>query len=235
MADDKSNKIMALHSITKSLLKAFEANANPSYALLMQAYMKDNFTFYGINAPPRRALQKPFYKSFSLLDCKELQRVIDELWAQPHRECHMAVLDLSGLIIKKTNLSWLPYWENKITSNSWWDSVDCIAPNFIGPLLIDNTSLQKEYAYKWMESDHLWLQRSAIIFQLKYKAKTNVDLLAEMILARADSKEFFIKKAGGWALREFGKTNPLWVSEFINDHESVLSALTIKEGSRRLF
>jgi 3-methyladenine DNA glycosylase AlkD len=226
---------MAHHFITQSLLKSFESHANAEYALQMQAYMKDNFSFYGINAQPRRALQSPYYSVFKELNKEEAQSVIDELWAQPKRECHMAVLDLAGLIVKKTDVTWLSFWENKILSNSWWDTVDCIAPNFIGPLLINDTALQIKYAYKWMESDNLWLQRTSIVFQLKYKSKTNTELLSEMVLARADSKEFFIKKAGGWALREYGKTNPLWVSEFINMYQDVLSKLTVKEGSRRLF
>ncbi len=226
---------MALHTITKSLIKSFEENANAAYALQMQAYMKNNFSFYGINAQPRRALQSHYYHAYKSLPKIEAQRIIDELWAEPKRECHMAVLDFTNLIVKKTDLSWLSYWENKITTNSWWDTVDCIAPNFIGPLLLNDSALQIKYAYKWMDTDHLWLQRSAIIFQLKYKSKTNIELLSEMVLARADSKEFFIKKAGGWALREYGKTNPLWVSEFISAHQDVLSNLTVKEGSRRLF
>jgi 3-methyladenine DNA glycosylase AlkD len=226
---------MAIHPITRSLILAFEANANADYAKQMQAYMKDNFAFYGINASPRRDLQKPYYTAFKALSNQDAQRVIDELWAQPKRECHMAVLDFAALIVKKTDLAWMPYWQDKITSNSWWDTVDCIAPNFIGPLLVNNSEMQRKFAYEWMESDHMWLQRSAIIFQLKYKTKTNKELLAEMILARADSKEFFIKKAAGWSLREYGKTNPLWVSEFINEYRDVLSNLTIKEGSRRLF
>lgn len=226
---------MAIHPITRSVILAFEENANADYAKQMQAYMKDNFTFYGINANPRRDLQKPYYAAFKALASHDATRVIDELWAQPKRECHMAVLDFAALIVKKTDLTWLPYWEGKITSNSWWDTVDCIAPNFIGPLLVNNIEMQRKFAYKWMESEYMWLQRAAIIFQLKYKTKTNKELLAEMVLARADSKEFFIKKAGGWALREYGKTNPLWVSEFINEYKDVLSNLTIKEGSRRLF
>ncbi len=224
-----------LHNITTYLLAQFEANKNDEYALAMQAYMKDNFTFYGIQATPRRELQKPCYVDFKSLEKKEQQQIIDELWAQPKRECHMAVLDLAGLIVKKMDSTWLPFWEKKITTNSWWDTVDFIAPNLIGPLLLGNEKKQQDYAYKWMESEHLWLQRSAIIFQLKYKAKTNTKLLSEMILASADDKEFFIRKANGWVLREYGKTNPQWVSNFINEYRHVLSNLTIKEGERRLY
>jgi 3-methyladenine DNA glycosylase AlkD len=224
-----------MHPIVSQLIQNFEENANPSYALKMQAYMKDNFIFYGIQATQRRNLQKPFYIAYKALSSKDQQTIINELWAQPYRECHMAVLDFAGLIVKKTDLTWLSFWESKITTNSWWDTVDFIAPTLIGPLLIKDPKLQENYAYKWMESDHLWLQRSAIIFQLKYKSKTNTELLSSMILARADSKEFFIKKAGGWALREYGKTNPLWVSEFLNEYKDLLSNLTVKEGGRRLF
>jgi 3-methyladenine DNA glycosylase AlkD len=223
-----------MHEISKNIIHIFEKNGDPKLAPKLEAYMKQKFIYFGIMTTPRRELIQEYHAPYKSLDKKVQQSIFSDLWSQPHRECHHAAMDLAAKIIKKTDLSWLSFWEKHIVLNQWWDSVDFIAPSCIGPLLINDKNLQNEYAYKWIASDNFWLQRTAIIFQLKYKKKTNFDLLSEMILARADSKEFFIRKACGWSLREYGKTNPLAVSEFINQYRAILSPLTVKEGERRL-
>ncbi|MBK8698859.1 MAG: DNA alkylation repair protein [Saprospiraceae bacterium] len=223
-----------MQSIVKGLITDFKKQANPEMAAPMKSYMKNKFPFFGIKAVPRRAITAVWIPEFKKIDKEERQEVIEQLWQQPQRECHYAALDLAGKIIKQTDLSWLSFWEDKIIRNSWWDTVDFIAPSLIGPLLIGERGLQEEYAWKWMESRDLWLKRAAIVFQLKYKEQTNETLLYEIILANADSREFFIRKGCGWALREYGKSRPLSVSSFIHDNQEVLSNLTIKEGLRRL-
>jgi 3-methyladenine DNA glycosylase AlkD len=226
---------MALHPISKKVIESLEAHANPEYAIKMADYMKNKFSFLGINAPIRRELIKEVNADFKQLSKKEKMTVLDQLWSLPHREYHMTFLDLSAHLKKNLTIDDIGWLESKITSHSWWDSVDFIAPHLLGHILLKHPDLQKDFAYKWMETDHLWLNRTAIIFQLKYKGKTNEELLSDMILAKCDSKEFFIKKAGGWALREYSKTNPQWVSNFLNNYKDVLSPLTQKEGGRRLF
>ena len=223
-----------MHSITSSILKQFAELRNEDYAKAMAAYMKHNFSFYGIKTEARRAISQPFNAQYKTLDQTSRQMIFDELWSQAERECHQAAIDLAVSAVKKNDGSWLPFWEKKVITNSWWDSVDVIAPVLIGSLLINDPGMQKKCAWKWIESENIWLQRTAIIFQLKYRMKTNESLLYEMILARADSKEFFIRKAGGWALRTYGAFNALSVSQFIHAHQAVLSPLTIKEGGRKL-
>lgn len=226
---------MDLHPITNLIIHTLQQHANPEYAIKMENYMKGHFSFLGINAPIRRELITDAIIKFKPLAKEEKITVLDQLWSQSYREYHMTFLDLSVHLKKHLTLDDITWMESKITSHSWWDSVDFIAPHLIGDLLLKHADKQKVYAYKWMETHHLWLNRSAIIFQLKYKGKTNEELLSDMILAKCDSKEFFIKKASGWALREYGKTNPQWVSNFLNNHKDVLSSLTQKEGGRRLF
>jgi 3-methyladenine DNA glycosylase AlkD len=226
---------MKLHPITISIIETLKEHANPHYAVKMEEYMKGQFQFLGINAPIRRELVKTLSSEFKHLTKDNKITVLNQLWDQQHREYHMTFLDLANQLKKQLALDDMPWLESKITTNSWWDSVDFIAPHLMGDILLRHPSKQKAYAYKWMETDHLWLNRSAIIFQLKYKDKTNIDLLSDMILAKCDCKEFFIKKASGWALREYGKNNPQWVANFLNNHKDVLSTLTQKEGSRRLF
>ncbi|MFM2394630.1 MAG: hypothetical protein RLZZ546_2612 [Bacteroidota bacterium] len=224
-----------MQEIARKVVGLFEENSNESYGIQMDNYMKNNFNHYGIKANLRRALIKEFYPKIKLQTDSQFKNLFEELWNMPQREYHHAALDFAILKISQMDETWLTFWKEKILSHSWWDSVDVIAPWFIGSILRSNKSEQIKYGYESMEHTNMWMNRSAIIFQLKYKKNTNEELLYEMILASSGSKEFFIKKAGGWALREYGKTNPTSVSHFINQYRDVLSKLTVKEGERNLF
>lgn len=230
----RAKSLTNMHDIVKQISVSFGNNAHSENALAMAAYMKNNFPFWGIKTEKRRSLQTPFYAPFKVLDKKEQQAIIKELWSMPEREFHYFAMDLASKIVKKTDQSWLSFWEPMLITNAWWDSVDFIAPSLIGPLLKNDVALQEEYSWKWMESDKLWKQRAALIFQIKYKDKTNAPLLFDLVLSCAASKEFFLRKGSGWALREYGKTSPLEVSQFVNRHKDQLSGLTVREAIRRL-
>lgn len=120
--------------------------------------------------------------------------------------------------------------EELITSKSWWDTVDTLAQKAVGKIARSFPDVIEENIEFWNDSDHLWLQRSAILFQLKYKEQTNEDLLYRYIITHSQSKEFFIQKAIGWALREYSKTNPDSVRQFMEKHP--LSKLSVREGSK---
>lgn len=220
--------------LVQKLSEAFERHANADNAQAMKAYMKNNFPFWGIKTTLRRSLVAPYVSTFKAMTPAEQQQIVAELWQKPEREFHQAALDLVSKIVKKTNLDWLPFWEDKLMKNAWWDSVDYIAPSLIGPLLIDKKELQEKYAWQWMESGYLWKQRAALIFQIKYRTKTNQNLLFDLVLSCADSKEFFLRKGAGWALREYGKSAPLEVSTFVHAHAATLSTLTVREALKNL-
>lgn len=225
---------MPAEDFVKSICTQFQSMANHAEAAAMQKYMKDHFVFYGIKSPQRKVITTPFKKDFKNADPKDQKKIIDLLWMRNERECQYAAMDFTTGIEKKMGDSWLSFWVNKIQEKSWWDTVDFIASHCIGEIL-RNKANNENIAWQWTEDKNMWLQRTAIIFQLKYKAKTNVDLLFDIITTQAANKEFFIKKACGWALREYSKTNALAVSEFINNNRTILSNLTIKEGERLLF
>jgi 3-methyladenine DNA glycosylase AlkD len=121
--------------------------------------------------------------------------------------------------------------ERLITTKSWWDSVDSIAP-LVGELARKYPELVEENINHWSKHDNYWLRRASILFQLKYKDETNEALLYDYMVKNADSKEFFIQKAIGWALREYSKTNPKSVKAFIEGNQ--LAPLSIREGSKYL-
>ena len=210
-----------------------EQNADLHRAAAMKAYMKNHFEFYGINSPLRKEMVKDIKKRFSFKNEDALWALVDKLWHSDQRELQYIALDILAPLASKLNKENIPTLEHMILTKSWWDTVDMIAPNLIGKIFMSDTASRDIYVYKWMDSDNIWLQRSAIIFQLKYGLKTNIDLLSEAILKNDVSKEFFVRKAQGWALRQYGKYNPSFVYDFVQANPQ-LSGLTQKEALRSL-
>lgn len=220
--------------ITQELADFLSKYANAKDAPAMKAYMRNQFEFLGLKKDLREATCKTFWQNRPAPTVQELQDLITEFWNSPYRELQHHGLELMGKYVKKMDSTWLPFLEGLILKKSWWDTVDFIAPKLIGGILLKEPDLIPSYTEKWIDSDNFWLQRTAIIFQLKYKTKTNQKLLFDYILSRADSKEFFVRKASGWALREYSKTNPNAVMAFVEKHKDILSSLTYKEAVKRI-
>lgn len=188
----------------------------------MENYMKNNFEFYGVRSPLRKRIFRQIMKENKLPNAEEYKTIVLKMMHYPKREMNYCGIDLAIKCQKKYNSDTdLNYITTLITTNSWWDSVDIIAPNLLGnylhifPQLISNTL--KEYK----ASHNIWLYRSCILFQLKYKSKTNANLLFEICKYFKDSKEFFVQKAIGWALREYAKTDAQTVYNFVDSTDLV--------------
>jgi 3-methyladenine DNA glycosylase AlkD len=190
--------------------------------------MKDKFEFYGIQTKLRRELTKQFLKSDSLPPVEKLSDIVESLWKMPQREYQYFGIELLEKFIKKLDKSNLTLIEFVITNKSWWDTVDGIAIRVVGGLFRNYPDLVIPVTKTWISSGNIWLQRTAILFQLKYKSHTDTDLLFKYILELEGSDEFFINKAIGWALREHSKTDPRLVIKFVNSHN--LSALSRREA-----
>lgn len=208
-----------------------EENRNEENAGLMKKYMKDHFPFLGIKSPLRKELEKQFFKETEILKEDFNKDFVIGLWEKDEREYQYTAITYMGKFIKKLPKDIIPFLERLITTKSWWDSVDSIAP-LVGELARKYPEVIEETIDSWAVHDNFWLRRSAILFQLKYKQQTNEDLLYKYIVKNADSKEFFIQKAIGWALREYSKTNSLSVKAFIEGQR--LAPLSVREGSKYL-
>lgn len=217
-----------MHPYTQPLVSALEAAANPALAGPMEAYMKNRFPFYGIKSPERKAIFKAFIKDHGLPPAGELEDVIESLWEQPYRECHYAVVDLLDKMQKKLEPKHLPMLEELIVTNSWWDTVDLLASHQFGGLLKKYPELIPDKTERWISSDNFWLQRVAILYQLNYKKDTDAERLFRFCKLRAGSKEFFIRKGIGWALRQYSYTDPVAVKQFVA--ETDLSPLSQREA-----
>jgi 3-methyladenine DNA glycosylase AlkD len=213
----------------EKLTSLFEENRNEENAGPMEKYMKDHFPFLGIKSPLRKELEKQFFKETEILKVPFNSDFVTGLWEKDEREYHYTAITYIGKFIKKLPKDMISYLQRLITTKSWWDSVDSIAP-LVGELARKYPEIIEETIDGWAVDDNFWLRRSAILFQLKYKQQTNADLLYDYIGKNADSKEFFIQKAIGWALREYSKTNPVSVKAFIEGNK--LAPLSVREGSK---
>jgi 3-methyladenine DNA glycosylase AlkD len=217
-------------SEAKALQAKLREHANAENAVAMSKYMKDHFPFFGIKSPQRRELANAFLKEHDMLKQPFNRDFVRELWELPERELQIVAIDYSVKFVKKMERDDILLLRDMITQKSWWDTVDAIASNLVGPLCLKFEDLQIEYIEPWSTDEHLWLRRTSIIYQLGYKANTDEQALYTYIERNSNSKEFFIQKAIGWALRQYSKTNPESVRHFIETHE--LAKLSVREGSK---
>ncbi|MDX2189439.1 MAG: DNA alkylation repair protein [Bacteroidota bacterium] len=206
-------------------------NADPLIAPAMKAYMKNKFEFLGIKKPDRAILVKPFLeKSARPATIDEVTTVVNTLWNLPEREFSYIALEILSKCHKLFQKESIYFIENLIIKNSWWDTVDGLASNEVGYIIEKYPELKNEIVPRWIQSDNMWLNRTAIIFQLKYKNKVDTGLLEKAIVPHLESKEFFHRKAIGWALRQYAYFNERWVMDFIDKYDSKLSNLSKREA-----
>lgn len=224
-----------MKKFVNQLVAELEAHANADQALQMEAYMKGHFPFYGIKSVLRRQiLFRVWNASNQQMLRRDWQLVVANLWQKDQREYQYVAMDLMRKIEKQLREADLPFIEKLILDKSWWDTVDFLASHCIGIILLKDEKLRRTTADRYMKSNKLWLQRTALIFQLMYKENTDEDLLFTMVDAIHGSKEFFINKGAGWALRQYSKINPESVRKYIDLQESKLSGLTLREASKYL-
>ncbi len=215
-----------------TLENEFADNANAVIALGQKAYMKNKFEFYGIKTPERREIQKPFLVKKFLPKKKELAKIIKTLWLKPEREYQYFAQELMYKYIKELQPKDIELFEFMIINKSWWDTIDFIGPKLVGEYFKLYPEQRNQYVEKWLNSENLWFKRVSILFQLNYKDNLDKEYLAFIINSLLGSNEFFINKAIGWILRQYGKTNPDWVIDFAN--KTALENLSRKEALRLL-
>lgn len=221
-----------VHGFIEQIIHVFEDNRNQEQAVQMKRYMRDQFAFLGIKAPLRRKLSKPFLTQSGLPGAPGPGEIVMHLWHLPEREYQLLAVDLLAKMKRTLDERHMPLLERLLVTKSWWDTVDLLAAQIIGHVFLKHPELVPKYADRWLESDNVWLIRSAILFQLHYKSQTDEERLFRSVLMHADSEHFFIQKAGGWALREYSKTAPKAVIHFIETNE--LKPLCRREGLKWL-
>lgn len=206
------------------LAAVYREHAAPEQAVAMRAYMRDQFEFLGIPSPVRRQLSKPF-----LTAPRDPLEVAQQCWALPEREFQYFACDLLSRHAKRLTPAALPTLRTLVTTRSWWDTVDLLAANVVGPVVAaDQTPMDA-----WVADDDLWVVRTAILHQLRYRAATDPARLFAYCIRWRHEQDFFIRKSIGWALREYARTDPDAVRGFVADHPD-LSGLSKREALKNI-
>jgi 3-methyladenine DNA glycosylase AlkD len=217
----------------RALTQHFSQYENAERAQKQSAYLRDQFQFFGITTPQRRSVQKAFMKKAFVDTPQKRREAVETLWKLPQREMHYFMQELFFKVARELEPDEIELIEYMITHHSWWDTVDFIAPKIASVYFQKYQQQCATVTQRWAGSGNIWLIRSAIIFQLYHKEKTDVTILAERIESQLGSKEFFINKAIGWALRQYARTNPKWVKQFVA--QTHLSPLSCREATKYIY
>ncbi len=224
---------MNAKAFVENLQETLERQRNPAKAAPMAAYMKNKFLFLGLPRTELQTLVKPLLKEVKpFVTTTFLHESVRLLWKLPEREYQYVAISLLYEYTAQTSTKTLALIEKLVTQKSWWDTVDSLA-SLVGRLVWQYPEwTQKLESYSTHEN--FWLRRIALLYQLNYRDKTDQKRLFRSCLANAASEEFFIRKAIGWALREYAKTSPEAVQAFLAKHRGKFSALSVREASKHL-
>ncbi|MEM9041924.1 MAG: DNA alkylation repair protein [Actinomycetota bacterium] len=227
-----------VHAIRSSLLGV----ARPVDAEPMAAYMRGCFPFLGVKTPARRRSTRSIVRPLRSEPVDTVLAVVDELWGESEREFHQVGADLLADTAPRLGVDELPTIRRCLTTNAWWDTVDAIAIGTVGTMARSSPAVVAVMD-DWIELDddtsdsttsEMWLARTAILHQLKWKDDTDEERLFRHSLRRAGDTQFFLRKAIGWALRQYARTAPGAVRAFVDEHRAELSALTVREATKHL-
>ena len=187
------------------------AVADPTKTVPMAAYMKTNMPFYGVQKAGRTEIMRILKREHKPASPSECQQAILALWALPHREEKYIAIGYARAFAEFVTMHSLPLYKRLIVEGAWWDFVDEVATKLVGGVVRKERGAAEPVVCPWILDDDMWLRRTSIICQLGHKADTDTSLLADACTANLADAEFFIRKAIGWSLREYAKTDPEWV------------------------
>lgn len=222
-----------MHPDVRELRTRLTVSAVAADVPQMEAYMQHRAPFLGVKTPARRECSKSLIADSRHLDIDEVLAIASDLRAQPEREFHYVTSDLLARNAKRLRAGDLDTLQGFVTTDSWWDTVDALASPTIGEMVLQHPEVA-DAMDEWIGSDDMWMARVAIIHQLRFKERTDVDRLFRYCELQAGHSDFFIRKAIGWALRQFARTSPNTVRDFVDDHRHELSGLSIREATKHL-
>lgn len=213
---------------------ALAEQANPDKAARMQAYMKTEMPFYGVQKPGLIPVLRHVVKNFPPSTRAEYERLVLALWRLPHREekyiaQRVAVKHRQFMVPASLSL-----YRRFVVEGAWWDFVDEASTHMVRELVLEFPLEVWPRVDTWIDADDMWLRRSAIICQVGAKERTDADRLFSFCEQRAFEKEFFIRKAIGWSLREYAKTDAAAVAAFATSHREDLSGLSYREATKHI-
>ncbi|MEU2431945.1 DNA alkylation repair protein [Streptomyces sp. NPDC007861] len=220
-------------TVMERLTSVYAAAADPVRAAEAAAYMKDVAPFLGIRTPERRVLSRTVLQGTARPGETDCAAVALRCWQLPEREYHYFAVDYLRRHTGRCSSGFLPVVRHLVTTVSWWDTVDALAAHVVGGLVAADPALVPVMD-EWIEDDDLWVARSALLHQLRYKQATDAERLFRHCLRQAPHPDFFIRKAIGWSLREYAKTDPDAVRDFVAGARDRLAPLSVREALKNL-
>ena len=225
------------HPLILEVRAALELAGDREKAPKMQAYMKSAMPYRGVSSPEQKAIWKRVFPAHPLSSREQWQRVALTLWRdaafREERYAAIALTALEGYAPYRTMTS-VPMFEEMIVTGAWWDFVDAIAGRQLGDILRKDAARMPVRMRRWARDGNMWKRRSAILCQLSFKRDTDLTLLYDCIEPNLQDKEFFIRKAIGWALRQYAWTDPRAVKAYVKVNRERLSGLSVREALKNV-
>ena len=220
-------------TVTERLTAVYGAAADPERAAAMRAYMKDVAPFLGLPSPERRALSRSVLQGTPRPDERDCTAVALRCWRLPEREYQYFAVDLLRRHVRRLSSGFLPVARHLVTTVPWWDTVDALAAHVVGGLVAADPALTADMD-AWIEDDDLWVVRTALLHQLRYGERTDAGRLFAYCLRQSGHPDFFVRKAIGWCLREYAKTDPEGVRDFLAREGGRFAPLSVREALKNI-
>ena len=220
-------------ALVDALSVAFPAAADPERAAQQSAYLRHQFSFFGIGAPEHKTVLSAALRDLDRPTLADVEAFARDAYGRDEREWHYAAVKTARRHARLLEPASLRLVHHLVVTHSWWDTVDEIASHLAGTVVQRHPETVATMD-EWVVSDHLWLARTAILHQLRFKERTDSDRLFRYCLARADEPDFFYRKAIGWALRQYARTDPDAVRDFCAANQHRLSKLSLTEAQKNL-
>lgn len=220
-------------TVLERLTVAYAAAADPERAVGARAYMKDVAPFLGIPTPERRALSRTVLQGTPRPDETDCIAVALRCWRLSEREYHYFAVDYLRRHVGRCSSGFLPVARHLITTIPWWDTVDLLAAHVVGGLVAADPRLLADMD-AWIADEDLWVARAALLHQLRYKERTDTERLFAYCLRQSGHPDFFIRKAIGWCLREYAKTDPGAVRDFLARERGRFAPLSVREALKNI-
>ena len=220
-------------TIMTRLRAVYGAAHDPARAAAMSAYMRDQFAFLGLPAPAQKALARDVLAGLPRPTEADLGAVALACWELPEREYQYFACGLLRRHARACSAGFLGTAARLITTKPWWDTVDALAAHLVGPLVAGHPALVRSMD-AWIRGDDLWLLRGALLHQLTYRERTDAVRLFDYCTRAAHNRDFFIRKAIGWALREYARSDPAAVRAYVQAHRATLAPLSVREALRNI-
>jgi 3-methyladenine DNA glycosylase AlkD len=225
---------MDLEAAARLVTTELSARGRAEDVASMQKYMKTEMPFHGVMSRGQGEVFRLLRKDHSPSSMDEYRALVLELWELPRREeKHMAISVAEGFR-RFISPECLPLYARLVREGAWWDFVDRVAIHCVGVALRSSRRVVGGTMKGWIEDECMWMRRSAILCQVGHRQDTDEEMLFDFCLRRCGEKEFFIRKAIGWALREYSYTSPDGVARFLVENRVSLSGLSFREGAKAL-